>query len=407
MDAALEQRIRAELESEASRKTAPAGFAALPEIPAGRYTRADFAALEQEYVFNKAWLPAARMEELPKAGSYVVWRKLGPAILIVRGKDDVVRAFYNSCRHRGAALTAEDAGQGNLLRCQYHSWSYDLTGKLVGVPDEYDFCGLDKGTRALVPVKAEVWAGWVFVNLDPDAKPLAETVAPLAPEWACMEVEKLRVVHRRSSMINCNWKAAVDAFQEVYHITTIHQQSIGKALNNRACAIGLLPWGHSRMVTGYQPWALETLGMDSPDTPNIAGATELHRSSSTAYCLFPNVITPFRSIFVQFMMFWPRGVDSCEMQVVALAPDWGDGSRPGYWDKAAPAFDKVLDEDMANLGSIQASMQAGAVTGMLTSYQERRIYWTHEEIDRRIGIDRIPPELRVTPRLMPLMEQPR
>lgn len=400
----LQQRIRDELEYEANRTAPPDGFPVLAEIPAARYTSEEFLKLELEHVFHKSWLAAARLEEVPEAGSFIVWRKLGKPILIVRGKDGEVRAFYNSCRHRGAAVTPADHGKCNLLRCQYHSWAYDLTGRLIAVPEERDFGSVDKESHSLIPVRCEVYGGTIYVNLDPNAQPLLDYLAPLLDEWACMELEKLRIVNRRVSIIPCNWKAAVDAFQEVYHINTIHRTTIGDALNSKASAIALIKGGHSRMVTAYNPWALTTLGMDSPDTPDIKGATPLHRQSSTAYLTFPNLITPFRSIFVQQMKFWPRGVHECEMEVVSLGPDWGDGPRPAYWDRAVPAFDKVLDEDMENLGSIQESMNSGAVGGMRISYQERRIYWTHEEIDRRIGIENIPEHLRVVPLLEPFMD---
>jgi len=406
MDVELQQRIREQLAYEGAREAPPEGFPALPEIPGGRYTDPAFHALELEHVFLKSWLPTVRLEELDRRGSYVVWKKMGRPVLIVRGKDDVVRAFYNSCRHRGAALTPDERGHGNLLRCQYHSWSYDLTGKLVAVPDERDFCGLDKSSRNLVPIRCETYGGTAFVNFDDAAPPLAETMAPVLDEWACMEMEQLRVVMRQSITIECNWKAALDAFQEVYHVNTIHRDTLGKALHARATALGLFPHGHSRMVSSYHPWALETLGMNVADQPDIPGATPLHRQSSTAYLLFPNLISPFRSIFVQQLRFWPLGVDRCEMEVVGLGSDWGEGPRPAYWDQAVPAFRKVLDEDMANLGSIQESLRSGAFSGMMLNYQERRIYWTHEEIDRRIGVDRIPPALRVAPVLGDFVERP-
>lgn len=406
MDQALQDRIRAQLEWESARDGPPEGFPALPEIPGGRYTSTEFHELELKHVFRKSWLAATRLEDMDSRGSFIVWRKLGVPVLIVRGKDDVVRAFYNSCRHRGAAVTPSDKGRGSLLRCQYHSWSYDLTGRLVAVPDERDFCGLDKSAHGLVPIRCETYGGWVFINLDDDAGPLLDQLGPLVDEWSCIDLSRLRIIQRQSSIVECNWKAAADAFQEVYHINTIHRDSIGKALNSKACAIGLLPGGHSRMVVKYNPWALTTLGMDSDDTPSIEGATELHRNSSTAYYSFPNLVTPFRSIFVQFMQFWPLGVDRCEIQVTGLGPDWGDGERPAYWDRAAPAFAKVLDEDMENLGSIQQSLHTKAFTGMQLNYQERRIYWAHEAIDRKIGAENIPEGLAVQPLLSRFAEEP-
>ncbi len=397
MREALQQRIWQELDYEANRKGSPEGFSALPPIPAGRYTDPAFLALEQEHVFGKSWLAVAREEDFPQTGSFLVWKKLDKPVLLVRGKDGQVRAFYNTCRHRGAAVTPADSGRTTLLRCQYHSWSYDLTGKLIGVPEEQDFCGLDRSSHGLIPIRCESWGGTIWLNFDDNAAPLLSSLGTLPDEWACMEMAKLRVVYRRNQVIACNWKAAVDAFQEVYHINTIHRESIGDAYNSRAATMGLIPGGHSRMAVAYNAHARDKLNMSAPGTPDIAGATPLHRNASVAYLAFPNMISPFRSIFVQQMRFWPRGVDACEMDIVTLGPDWGDGEKPAYWDMAAPAFDKVLDEDMENLGSIQASMRSGALSHVTLSYQERRIYWANQQIDRLIGEDNIPAHLRVKP----------
>ena len=104
MREALQQRIWQELDYEANRKGSPEGFSALPPIPAGRYTDPAFLALEQEHVFGKSWLAVAREEDFPQTGSFLVWKKLDKPVLLVRGKDGQVRAFYNTCRHRGAAV---------------------------------------------------------------------------------------------------------------------------------------------------------------------------------------------------------------------------------------------------------------------------------------------------------------
>lgn len=402
----LEQRIRRDLEVEAARTAPPPGFPALPEIPAGRYLSPVFYELEMEHIWRKSWLCAGREEELPNPGSYVLFRKLGPSIVIVRGKDGAVRAFYNTCKHRGAKIVNEESGKANLLRCQYHSWAFDLEGRLVNVPDEVDFCGLDKAAHSLTPVRCETWGGWIFLNLDPQAASVRESLAPVFAEWSALDMAKLRIIHRFSQVIDCNWKAAIDAFQEVYHIRTIHQPTIGKALNYRACAIGLLPNGHSRMITGYHDWAKATLGMDAPDTPNIPTVNDLHRNSSSSYFAFPHMVTPFRFTCLTFQIFWPINPRQCELQVIGIGPDWGEGPIPEYWEGANKRFQTILAEDWDNLFSIQQSMESGVLSGMRLNYQERRIYWTQEEIDRRIGAERIPPALRVKPVLSAWMEQP-
>src|SRR5690554_766521 len=153
----LQERIRAELDYEANREGPPPGFPAFPEIPAARYTSEEFHQLELKQIFSKCWLPVARLEELEKPGSFVVWKKVGRPILIVLGKDHVVRAFYNSCRHRGAALTPADRGQCNMLRCQYHSWAYDITGLLIAVLDDGAFGGPDEIDYPRIGVRCDVY----------------------------------------------------------------------------------------------------------------------------------------------------------------------------------------------------------------------------------------------------------
>jgi phenylpropionate dioxygenase-like ring-hydroxylating dioxygenase large terminal subunit len=114
-----------------------------------------------------------------RSGDHLTFDDLGVPVLLVRGSDGVLRAFYNSCQHRGAPVVREARGSARTLRCQYHSWTYDITsGSLVQVPDERDFVGLCKEERGLVPLSCEVWQGWVFVNQDPHAASLADTFGP-------------------------------------------------------------------------------------------------------------------------------------------------------------------------------------------------------------------------------------
>jgi len=400
MDAELQQRIMTEARAEAGRRQYPAGFPTLPEIPGGRYISDAFHQLEREHVWRSSWLCAGREEDVPEVGSYVLFDKLGSPILVVRGRDRKVRAFFNTCRHRGAPVVAGREGCARLLRCQYHSWAYDLEGRLVQVPDDYDFAGLDKDTRGLIPVACETWGGWIFVSQAPETD-LATAWGPLFREWECMGMDRLRITARRSDIIRCNWKAAVDAFQEIYHISTLHPSSVGAILNSSAAAVGLLPGGHSRMVA-----LLKEGDQDRPVSTGaaIADLPELHRRTSVAYAGFPNLITPFGAAGLHFLLFWPRGVGECEMQTIGLGVDWGDGPVPEAWRQAEAGFDHVLDEDIENMSKIQASLESGAFTGMMLGYRERKIYWMHESLDACIGLERIPPGLAVPPRLGPFVE---
>ena len=154
MNANLADQIKKSFEYERNRTGPPESFPRLPDIPARRYTDAKLFELEKEHIFKRTWLCVGHQGEMPDAGSYRLCDETGSAILIGRGKDQRFRAFYNACRHRGGPVVREPCGKAAMLRCQYHSWTYDLQGKLVSVPDERDFVDLDKSERALIPVRS-------------------------------------------------------------------------------------------------------------------------------------------------------------------------------------------------------------------------------------------------------------
>ena len=404
MSRSIYEEVESVIAFEAARSGPRPDFPPLPEIPGGRYTDPDFYELEREHVLAKSWVCAGREEDLRNPGDYRIWDRLDAPLLLIRGQDHKLRAFYNTCRHRGAPVVRNESGNTKLLRCQYHSWSYGLDGTLKGVPDERDFPCLDKKKRGLIEAACDTWGGWVFVNLDADAEPLHQYLAPLMPELDCVGMEKLRTVHVQDYAIECNWKVAMDAFLEVYHINTIHPTNAGIMLDSKAAAMGLMPGGHSRMATRKKMnQGLNFVEFEgAPDLPSMP---DFYRLNNVAYMAFPNLISPVEPTGFPVLLFWPDGVNRCTMQAIYVAPDWGDGERPAFWDRFLPIFHDVLQEDMMNLGPIQRSLESGGFTGMMINYQERRIYWFHEEVDRRMGARRVPEDLKVAQLLSPYVEQ--
>jgi len=179
----LVARLTDEMRYEYSRTAPPAGFPRFPDIPVGRFVSDEFWDLERRHLWTKVWVIAGRSEDAPNPGDFFTFDDLGSPMVLVRGNDGELRAFYNTCQHRGAPVVRDAKGSARLLRCQYHSWSYDIDdGHLVSVPDERDFVGLVKEERCLATVRCEVWDGWVFVNQDPQAVPLLEWLGPVARE---------------------------------------------------------------------------------------------------------------------------------------------------------------------------------------------------------------------------------
>ena len=146
MDAARIESLQNGMAYEQSREGPPPGFPKLPPIPAKRYTDQAFFDLEIEHLWKKSWLFACHMDELPEPGSFYLWERIGSPIFIVRGRDDKLRGFYNTCRHRGAPVVREQTGRRNLFVCTYHGWSYDDKGHLINMRDPRDFTDFDKSS---------------------------------------------------------------------------------------------------------------------------------------------------------------------------------------------------------------------------------------------------------------------
>ena len=146
--------------------------AALPDastIPAPWYVDARIAELEAQTVFSKTWQMVGRVEQVEKPGQFVTASIAGEPIVVVRGNDGVLRGFYNVCRHHAAAVVTEPCGQASILHCPYHGWNYGLDGSLKGMPEFDGVKNFERQQNGLVPVKAETWEKFVFVNLDPQA----------------------------------------------------------------------------------------------------------------------------------------------------------------------------------------------------------------------------------------------
>src|SRR5438309_7642631 len=148
-------------------------------IPAPWYVDPRIAELEARTVFSKTLQLIGRTDQVEKPGQFVSSTIAVEPIVVVRGADGVLRAFYNVCRHHAAAVVTEPCGQAQILRCPYHGWNYGLDGALKGMPEFEGVKNFERGANGLVPVRVETWENFVFVNLDPNAEPLADFLGGL------------------------------------------------------------------------------------------------------------------------------------------------------------------------------------------------------------------------------------
>jgi len=400
----LEELIRHRLDEEEQRTAPPDGFPALPPIAAGRYTDPSFAALEQDHVFGSSWLFAGHTSELGRPGDYrVAELPIGP-VIVIRGNDSVVRAFFNSCRHRGAPVARDTCGTAKLLICQYHSWAYDTAGQLKNVPDERDFAELDRDDRALVALRCEVFDGWVFVCASPDTEALESWLGPIPDQLAELDGASLRLIGRQVADFTCNWKLAVHAFMEVYHIRTVHPESAALLYDSRRTSLAMFERGHNRLTVDKKPdMAFLNQAQGAPFDNDSVG--ELIRTTSTSYSVFPNVtIVPDPASF-PFIVAWPTGVDSCRLELTWFGTDWGGGDPPREHTERMELFETIVAQDTANLAPMQESLRSAGCPDILVGYQERLLYHFERHVDAAIGTS-VPSEYRVPPVLDHLIEHP-
>jgi choline monooxygenase len=192
-------------------------------IPAAWYFDPQLYEFERRAAFGRTWQYVGRCEAVSRPGSFLTADVAGEPILVVRDQEATLRGFYNVCRHRAAPLVTMAEGTASRLRCRYHGWTYDLAGRLRGMPEfdgVEDFCRDDHG---LAPVRVETWGPFVFVNLGEGREPLKEFLLPLIERTRDRGIEGLQFVDRREYELNCNWKVFVDNFLDGgYHVNTVH-----------------------------------------------------------------------------------------------------------------------------------------------------------------------------------------
>lgn len=204
-------------------------------LPGHYYTDPEIFRAEQHKIFETEWIYIGRADAIPHRGDVLRADVGTESVIAVRGRDGVVRAFLNVCRHRGAELCLTDkANVGNAIRCPYHAWTYGLDGNLITAPNWGAMADLDRAKYSLGTVSVEVWHGLIWVNLDPGAAPLAEQLEPILRYRLGTEANRidryrigdLVVAARIEYDVAANWKIIGENFQECYHCGTIHPELV-------------------------------------------------------------------------------------------------------------------------------------------------------------------------------------
>ncbi|MCB2073809.1 MAG: aromatic ring-hydroxylating dioxygenase subunit alpha [Novosphingobium sp.] len=200
-------------------------------VPPEAYVSEDYVRAERDKLWRKVWLQAGRVEDIPNPGDHVTYDILDDSVIMLRGSDGTIRAFHNVCPHRGRKLIDTPKGMRNArgtknnIICGYHAWTFDLDGKNTFIEHQDDWQGcLTEDRTSLGKVNVDTWGGWLWINLDPDCMPLREYLEPAASMLDPFQLENMRTRWRKWVIFECNWKVAMEAFCETYHVPGTHPE---------------------------------------------------------------------------------------------------------------------------------------------------------------------------------------
>lgn len=424
------------------------------DISKDRYIDPEFAKGEFERMWTRTWQVACREEHIPEAGDYYVY-DLGPySFVVVRTEDGGIKAHFNSCLHRGTKLKPSGTdGFANNLKCPFHGWTWNLDGSLKEIPEKWDFAHTTNRKMCLPEARVERLAGFVWINMDPDAPSLEDYIGEKAMEHLrAWKLEDRYIYLHVQKSYPANWKLTMEAFMEAYHVGDTHPQVApanadvnsqydvyDEHVDRFISALGVVSpklydkyteadiienftLGDSSAMGGSKPELKEgerarqvmadmfrdmfEKATDS-DLSSVSDTELLDTYSYTFFpnlFLFPGISLPMiyrfrpdardhrRTIYeVMFMRPKPKSGEVPETASVQILEDHQSFAEAEGMD---PGFGVILDQDTDNLYAQQEGLEASAKPGItLGDYQEIRVRHFEKAIDKYMAMEPKLPEL--------------
>jgi choline monooxygenase len=342
-------------------------------IPSAWYFDSDLAELERRTVFA-GWQAVGRLDQLSGPGSYLTADVAGEPVAVVRDEAGTVRAFHNVCRHRAAPVLCEPCGSATKLRCRYHGWTYDLSGRLRGAPEFDGVADFNREDFGLVPMIADTWGPTVWIHPQSAALRLADFISPL-PERG--EVAGLKWYARRTYDLACNWKVYVDNFLDGgYHVHTVHP--------------GLAS------VIDYPHYHTELYSNVSVQVSPLKAATgdaieSVVRLGEAAYYwwVFPNFMVNLYDGVMDTNLVLPLGPERCR---VVFDFYFAESADADFAEKSVEVAEQVQREDVGICEDVQRGLRSRSyTTGRFSVRRENGGYHFHQLLARALRSG-LPPE---------------
>jgi Rieske 2Fe-2S family protein len=359
-----------------------------PTLSGSDYTSLDVYAEEQEKIWWGDWVCVGRTEEVTEPGDYVVRDLAGESIFIVRNQEGQLGAFYNVCSHRGTKFLDDDTS-GNVrkaFRCPYHAWTYDLNGQLLGTPNVKEDEFFDRSQYPLHSIAVGDYAGFMFVNLSSEPRPLMEALSDGAETITMFErfkMQELRIGVRLVYEVEANWKIIVENYNECLHCPQIHPELVS--------VIPLFRFGEvwdeeirddgNRMVEGATSFT-QTGKSELPKFPGLLPDDyEMYYGSFE----FPNLMLNLHPDSAMYYIGYPKGPNhTTVVSEFLFRPETiaGPNFKP---EPTVELWDLISRQDWEVCSRAQTGVGSRAFTHGVYPRQDRFLYWFNEEYRQMMG----------------------
>jgi len=339
-------------------------------LPSHLYTDPSVLNEEEKQIFSRTWQVVGRGDQVANSGDYFTTELAREPLVIVRGADAKLRGFFNVCRHR-AGPPAEGCGSRKLFRCGYHGWTYSLDGSLISSTEMEGVEGFRPEEFSLVPVKVDEWFGFVFVNLDDDARPLREGIGELPAQAEKFYSPGLKLFERRTYEMNCNWKTYVDNYLEGYHLPSVHP-GLNRELDYNAYAVE----PHVLRQGGYVRQFSPIRGAQPGDTTPRRYHEAREDLTTEYFWIFPNWMLNCYPDNVSLNIVLPRGPERSLAIFEWYLPEEQHGSPAA---KASVEFSHQIQmEDVAICETVQKNLHSRSYSrGRFSVKQEAGVHAFH------------------------------
>jgi len=310
------------------------------------YTDERIAELERQNVFAGTWQMVGRTAQLENPGDFITSEVGGEPIVVVRSADKSLRAFYNVCRHHAAAVVTQPCGNASIFRCPYHGWSYGTDGALKGVPEFEGVCNFDRAKNGLVPIRAEAWEKFVFVNLSNDAPPLQNHLGKMMEQFKPLGLVKLHFAERREYTLECNWKVFVDNYLDGgYHVPHLH-----KGLNS------ILTY-KEYTIENFERFCLQSSPIDAAGGEAMTAA--VRKGQALYYWLYPNLMLNWYEGYLDSNFVVPLAINKMKVVFEFYFADVSDAAKARN-KQSMDVSERIQDEDHNICESVQKGLSSRA-----------------------------------------------